>query len=214
MNTSVVYTSIFGQYDRLIDPIVSSNDIDYICFTDSPGLTSDIWQIRIFEPCFPGDMVRSARLHKICPHRFLSEYEYSLYIDGNMRLRQVPDVVALLNGGTLAMERHRKRKCLYAEAEVCKERGLDDPTVIDRQTNAYRKEGFPRNAGFYASYMIARRHNDGELRILSEKWWAHVCLYSRRDQISLPVCLSGTIEHIPADTRRRLVTIMGHHGKG
>ena len=213
MNASVVYTSIFGQYDRLIEPVVSSSDIDYICFTDNHDLTSDIWQIRVFEPCFSGDAVRSARLHKICPHRFLSEYECSLYIDGNMRLRQVPDVMAMLNGYPLAMERHRKRRCLYVEAEICKERGLDDPIRIDQQVAAYRKEGFHRNAGLYASYMIARRHNDPLLTTLSEKWWAHVCLYSRRDQISLPICLfEYAVGYIPANTRRRLVTIMRHRG--
>lgn len=211
MNTSVVYTSIFGRYDGLIEPIVHSDDIDYVCFTDNPDFVSDVWQIQVFEPYFSGDMVRSARLHKICPHRFLSQYEFSLYIDGNMRLRQIPDVVAMLNGKTLAMERHRKRKCLYAEAEVCKERGLDDLVIIDRQIDAYRREGFPENAGLRASYMIGRKHNARSLIPLSEKWWAHVCLYSRRDQISLPLVLGKyPIENIPANIRRRLVTIMGH----
>jgi len=211
VSTSVVYTAIFGQYDRLIEPIVHGNDIDYVCFTDNPSLASDTWRIQAFEPYLPGDTVRSARLHKICPHRFLGQYEYSLYIDGNMRLREVPNVVAMLNGKTLAMERHRKRKCLYAEAEVCKERQLDRRTVIDQQIDAYRRMGFPENAGLYASYMIGRRHNDRKLMILSEKWWEHVCLFSRRDQISLPVIFNGhPIESIPANTRRRLVTIMGH----
>jgi len=210
MNT-VVFTSIFGQYDSLIEPIEHSDSIDYVCFTDNPDLVSNVWQIKVVDPYFQDDMIRSARHHKICPHRYLEQYDFSLYVDGNMRIRLVPDVMKMLNGNTIAMEWHRKRRCLYVEAEVCKERHLDDSMKINRQVASYRAMGFPENAGLYASYMIVRKHNDERLKVLSESWWTHVCAYSRRDQISLPVVFNGhPVERILSDTRRRLVTIMGH----
>ncbi len=215
LNKLVIYTSIFGNYDRLIDPVVYSKDIDYVCFTNSSNFVSDIWQIKIVKPRFHWDMIRSARLLKICPHRFLSQYQYSLYIDGNMRLNRIPDIVTLLDGQKLAMEQHRKRKCLYVEAEVCKERKLDHKIIIDGQINFYRTIGFPENAGLYASYMIAREHNDGELMTLNEAWWRNVRIYSRRDQISLPVVFDGyPIKNISSRKRGKMTTIKRHfYGK-
>ena len=211
MDKSVIYTAIFGGYDKLIDPVVHSGEIDYVCFTNNTDVASDIWQIQVVDPPLLKDMIRSARLHKICPHRFLGQYEYSLYIDGNMRLNRVPDIAAMLNGKMMALERHRKRKCLYVEAEICKKRKLDNDRTIDLQTHTYKKQKFPENAGLYASYMIARKHNDKQLIDLSETWWNHVHVYSRRDQISLPFILNNyPVEVIQANTRSKIATIKKH----
>jgi len=109
------------------------------------------------------------------------------------------------------MEKHRKRNCLYAEAEFCKKRKLDDKKIIDRQINIYSKKGFPHNAGLYASYMIAREHNDSFLCRLNEMWWQHVQAFSRRDQISFPFIFNRyPISNIGAGTRSKITTIKNH----
>jgi len=207
-NNSVVYTSIFGGYDELRTPVVHSDSVDYICFTDNSKMSSDVWQIRVLDPYFPKDMPRSSRLPKICPHRFLEQYEYSLYIDGNMLLNVVPDIPALLKGKTLAMERHpKKRNCIYVEAKVCKKSHRGNPKAIDRQINIYKKMGFPKNAGLYAAWMMARKHNDKKLSALNEKWWKHLCSYSNRDQLSFPVVFRDyPVTSIPKIVRVKLVT--------
>lgn len=211
MRKSVIYTAIFGEYDGLIEPVAVGNDVDYVCFTDSAHFTSDIWQIREMEPYMPDDPVRSARLVKICPHRFLPEYEFSLWVDGNMRINRVPDIPRLLDGKNIAMEWHRKRNCLYDEANVCKMLMLDDADAINRQLDAFRAMGIPEGQGLYASYMIARAHNEMEIILRDEIWWAYVQAYSRRDQISLPVVFMGyPVGIIPAGTRSRLATIKRH----
>lgn len=46
MNSTVVYTCITGDYDRLNDPVVVGNGIDYVCFTDSKNVNSKIWKTR------------------------------------------------------------------------------------------------------------------------------------------------------------------------
>lgn len=207
-NNSVVYTCIFGGYDRLRDPVVHSNGIDYVCFTNDPKLSSGVWHVRVLDPYFPKDMSRSSRLPKICPHRFLGQYEHSLYVDGNMLLNVVPDIPALLNGKTIAMERHpKKRNCIYAEARACKKSHRGDPKAIDRQVNIYRKMGFPENAGLHTAWMIARRHNDERLSALNEMWWKHLCSYSNRDQLSFSVVFKGCpITDISKSMRARMVT--------
>ncbi len=85
-NKTVIYTAIFGGKDNLIEPKAVSKNCDYICFTDT-DFKSEIWRVRKVEPPVKDDPVRSARKYKILPHRFLSEYEYSVWVDGNLLIR-------------------------------------------------------------------------------------------------------------------------------
>ena len=80
-NKGVVYTSITGDYDDLLTPLHINENWDYICFTDK-DIKSDFWQIKQIGNSNL-DPVRKAKKYKILPHRYLSAYDYSLYIDAN-----------------------------------------------------------------------------------------------------------------------------------
>ena len=75
----VIYTVIIDGYDTLKEPEFLDENCDYVCFTNDKKLTSEIWQIRLIEETHL-DNTRLQRMYKILPHRFLSEYEYSIYI--------------------------------------------------------------------------------------------------------------------------------------
>ena len=80
-----VYTCITGGYDSLKDPLVVNKDVDYICFTDNARLNSNVWKIRsIPEELKMLSNVKKQRIVKICPHRYLPEYDVSVWIDGNI----------------------------------------------------------------------------------------------------------------------------------
>ena len=85
MNNKVIYTTIFEDYDNLIEPAVILNDWDYICFTES-NLKSKIWEVKKINRLY-NDPKKENAFYKLLPHRFLSEYEYSIYIDGNILIR-------------------------------------------------------------------------------------------------------------------------------
>ena len=85
MNKIVIYTAIFGGKDNLIEPEFVPEGCDFVCFTDG-DFQSDVWNVRKVEPTF-NDPVRNARMYKVLPHKYLSEYEVSLWIDGNLLLR-------------------------------------------------------------------------------------------------------------------------------
>lgn len=190
-NKTVIYTAIFGGYDKLFEPRVHTDDIDYVCFTDNFKLRSEIWQIELSKRFVYWDSVRSARLIKICPHRFLSEYDLSLWVDGNMIVQKAPDVEGLLNGNTIALIKHSLRDCLYEEGGVCQQIPKDNYDTIADQLKAYRKKRFPKKAGLYATGVIARKHKDKDLIPRSEEWWNQVSTYSLRDQLSFPVAFKG-----------------------
>ena len=79
----VIYTTIIGKYDTLEEPKFIPKDYDFICFTDQKiNKPNSIWEIRQVLPLYE-DNTRTARKYKILPHRFLPEYDISIWTDGN-----------------------------------------------------------------------------------------------------------------------------------
>jgi len=211
MSDSVVFTTIFGGYDTLKDPIVYDKDMSYICFTDDPGLVSDVWEIRVVEPEIPDDSSKSSRFIKINAHKFLDDFKYSLYVDGTMILKSKFLVPFILNGYKIAVETHPWRDCIYEEAKECIRLHKVEPKIVNEQIEIYRQYKFPKHAGLYANWMIAREHNDSVLAERCEEWWDHVLHYSTRDQISFPLVFKDyTIGTIPIGLRKSLVDSKPH----
>lgn len=82
----VVYTAIFGGYDRLA-PVSNYPGCDFVCFTDDATLSVDGWRI-IHVAASDTGLTTAAlnRIYKMLPHRFLADYNQSLYVDGNIRV--------------------------------------------------------------------------------------------------------------------------------
>ena len=79
----VIYTSIIGGYDSLEEPRYIPEGFDFICFTDQKiNKPNSVWEIRQVLPLYE-DNTRTARKYKILPHRFLPEYDLSIWVDGN-----------------------------------------------------------------------------------------------------------------------------------
>ena len=81
----VCYTCITGGYDSLKQPLMQSSGADFVCFTDHL-VPSSIWQLR----SVPAELsaltnVKKQRVIKACPHRWLQDYDVSVWIDGNIQ---------------------------------------------------------------------------------------------------------------------------------
>lgn len=184
----VVYTAVFGGYDRIV-PVAFRSDCDFICFTDEAGLAVPGWRIIHVEPEESGLTTAALnRIYKMLPHRFLAEYEQSLYVDGNIRLVADPSRLfdKYLATGVVAIPRHRERDCAYAEAEYCVRLGMCQRDEIERQLQAYRADGFPLRYGMTENSIILRNHRSGSLVELMEAWWQAYIEGGKRDQLSLP----------------------------
>ena len=59
MNKKVIYTSIFGNYDELYEPIFIPDGYDFVIFTDM-NLKSDKWKVKKALPLYE-DNVRNAK---------------------------------------------------------------------------------------------------------------------------------------------------------
>ncbi|UCF06968.1 MAG: DUF616 domain-containing protein [bacterium] len=190
----VIYTAIFGGYDGLL-PQLRLEGTDYVCFTDR-AMKSKTWQVRVIDPVYT-DPVRNARLVKVLPHRYLPEYDISIWIDGNIMV--VGDVRRLIdhrmnNTQMLAYDHDKtpvdRRNCIYDELQAILDLGAatesykDDPEVMKAQIERYRAEGYPPQNGLISTGVLIRRHNDETVRRVMESWWAEIEGGSKRDQLS------------------------------
>jgi len=207
MNKKVIYTAIFGDKDVLRDPEFLSDGFDFVCFTDNRKIKSGVWDVRYVQAPFH-DPVRCARYYKILAHRFLADYEYSIWIDGNMVIRKDPNglVKEYLKNCSLAVYNHFNQKrrifglfwvrdrrfarnCIYKEAmELIRrtEAGfyMDDVGKIRKQIERYKSENYPQENGLAVTMVLIRRHNDVSMKKLMEAWWEELKNNSRRDQLS------------------------------
>jgi len=182
----VVYTSIFGDYDSLHDPRVPSANVRFMCFTDNRSVRSKAWELVYVAP--EGNGTDLNRRLKINPHRYLPAHDYSLYVDGNVRV--LGDLGPLFEKYAqiteIAAPRHPARNCLYDEAAACIAGGKGDPARIREIVAGYDRVGFPRDAGLFEFHLLFRRTFSADVIRLMELWWSEYEKGGRRDQITFP----------------------------
>lgn len=188
---NVVYTAITGQYD-VLKPHPPVRGVRFVAFLDDCRRQEvEGWEVRPLLPC-SDDPVRCAKRYKVMAHDVLPGVDYSLWVDGSIRIRDGFDWDAAVGGylasHDLALFRHYCRGCIYVEAEVCSRRGLDDGETIARQVRRYEAEGYPRDHGLVEAGVILRRHTL-VARGVNVAWWREICSGSRRDQLSFDYVL-------------------------
>lgn len=192
----VVYTVITAGKDKLNEInkhirwkylIYKHIKWDYMCFTDDLSKNVFPWKKREIS-IFPLGARRSSRLPKILAHEFLKDYEYSIYIDGHIKLKADPDkLLKYLGENDIAFFKHPWRSCIYDEANAVIDQNRDQPQIVGNQMNMYLKEGYPKNNGLICGHVIVRRHND-KIAELNKLWCDIYSNYSQRDQLSFNYC--------------------------
>lgn len=210
----VIYTCITGGYDVLNEPIKKYGNFDYICFTDNPNMTSTVWDIRpIPEELSNLDKARQQRSVKICPHKYLKEYDLSIWVDGNTALNF--DFASYINTfmddkNCVFVKKHPVRNCAYQERLVCERMKKDDPNVMKAQMERYKKEGFPIKYGLPETNFVVRFHNDERCITLMDAWINEILNGSKRDQLSFSYCVWKTKMPVKYFSTNRLLVPKGH----
>jgi TOD1/MUCI70, glycosyltransferase-like domain len=150
--------------------------------------------------CFRGEgifarPVMEAKRYKILPHLFLPDAEVTIWVDGNISLRASAETVVdeLLGDADLAVFRHPYRRTVWQEFATLK----DDPRFaipylqkqLSTQCKAYLDAGLPAHTPLYECSILIRRNNERVNRMM-EAWWAQICRWQWRDQVSLPFVLA------------------------
>lgn len=187
-NRKVVYTAIFGNYDHLKTPEYVNPNWDYVCFTDNRNVKSDVFTVKHVDQRF-GNVTKNARMVKLLSHLFLINYDYSLWVDGSVKLRgkNIDELITNnLASDYISLHNHVKRDCVYEEADACMLAKKDGNDILAIQIAEYRNEGLPESVGVFETAQLARRHQAPEVALLNALWWRQLDAYSIRDQVALP----------------------------
>lgn len=189
-----VYTCVVGGYDEVTDPVVINENIDYFIFSDHP-IQSEVWKQRnIPENVLELDNnTLINRYLKFHPKELFSEYDFVMYIDGNVQV--ISDITPLLkytnNRLGVAFHAHSYRNSIYDEVDVLtKVYKRGNPEKLAKQIDGYRKEGFPDKYGLPEATIIITDLSNNSATIFFNFWWKEFLNSgSFRDQISLPYVL-------------------------
>lgn len=168
----VQYTVNIGEYDPPRKDLLSLDDYDL----------------------FRND-ARNSRAAKILSHKFI-DADVSIYWDASRA-----NVTGLSSEGLVskylgdydiaAMKCSTGKDCVYQEIEGAKMRVKHDSEkrILDQQAEHYRKIGVPEHLGNLAGFQpLIRKHNK-KMQAFNNDWWAEICRWSYRDQVSFPVML-------------------------
>lgn len=205
MKRYAVYTVNFGGYDLLQSCPEKSEEIDYICYTDNKNLSSKNWQIRYVDTDSEKDNIN--RKYKFFPNLYLPEYEYSIYVDGNIAINK--DLIKLFikysNLSNIAVLEHKYRSCLYEEAYACIAAGKGVKEKIQETICKYKSRGYPDQNGLYEMGVIFRKTMSPEVIALMTTWWQEFSIGAGRDQISFPyACWENNVVPVIIDESPRI----------
>ncbi len=165
-----VYTAIAGKYP------IARNDV----------------------PCFAGDglfnnPVLEAKRYKVLPHLFFPDAAITVWVDGNVWLTHESFAREALGNYDIAMFSHPYRATVWQEFGALKEQKRFQIPFLQKQLaeqeQSYRDAGLPDDAPLFECNFMVRR-NIEPVNAAMESWWAQICRWQWRDQVSLPYVLS------------------------
>ena len=185
-----VYMAMFGSYDRIMDPLIQPDNIDYYMLSDKELPESSKWKALDPHTFIPQELLRDPilcnRWCKMHPHLIFPDYDTSIYLDSNLLVvSDLTPFVTFLDSFPVAMFQHWKRDCVYQEVQTCIEGMRDTRSNLLRHEKRLRTQGIPEHWGLLEAPVIARRHRDEECIALMDAWWENYLSGSRRDQLSL-----------------------------
>lgn len=198
MNRLVIYTCITGGYDSLPEPAARAAGAAYVCYTDTPDLLrrpGSAWEIRTMEPHSTTSALNS-RWYKLHPEELFPDYEYSLWIDGNVSIADAglyERLEAMMAASVKAAGlRHPSRDDIYDEAYRILYGRRETLCKVLKTVKFLKREGMPRHFGLYENNVILRRNADDSVAAFDALWWDTLCRFSGRDQLSQTYCLWKT----------------------
>lgn len=219
MSKVLVYSCVTGNYDNLELGLLASRvkaeeSVQYVLFTDhlAPGAApepyrnsnSDVtWELRPLMWQHPFCARRSARWHKVNSHLISDVADYTVWLDGTQRIREVALVEALTKAidpsFELASFRHPERTCAYQELHECIRLKKDNPSLMRNQLEQYRKSQYPPYHGLVETSCVMRKSTPS-VTAFNQLWWLQLQKHSYRDQLSFNYaawCLDLPYAHIP-----------------
>jgi len=188
----IVYTSITNNKDGL--KVNQKYDgAKFVAFMDTIPDNIGQWEVKKAYDKFK-DPNRNAKIHKVLSHLYLPKFhDVSIWMDGNlMFVGSVQEFVDihLPKDKDIMFFKHGGRSCIYDEAQACTVAKRDNIQDIKSQITYYRSLSYPAHK-YLCNCSIIIRRNTKAVEDFNNRWWAEVCRFSKRDQISCPISLDS-----------------------
>lgn len=194
-----IYTAIFGDYDKIPEPYFLPDNCDFYIFTDQDISINSVWKKKEcpneIETMTNAEKNRYIKMH---PHKIFTEYDYSIYVDGNIHIiTDLTEYVNKLNDIGLGIHLHNTRQCIYKELETCVKTGRFSDMEAKRFRKILNEKEMPEEFGLLQCSVIVREHKKDICIHLMNEWWNMYKKYGKRDQLYLPFVLF--MNNIPID---------------
>lgn len=188
-----IYTAVYGNYDSCFEPRVKPDNCDYYIFTDDVIENNDSsWKKRkvFFQKFESLSNAQKNRFVKMHPHLLFPEYDYSVYIDGNIEVvTDFTEFIHNFNEYGIKFHLHFNRHCAYDEIDECIRQNKCSVEELEKYREKLLEEGFPRNFGLLEAPVICRKHHVDICKTIMEKWWDEYLNDISRDQLALAYVL-------------------------
>lgn len=171
---NLVYTAIYGGYDKLWQPRQLNKNWEYRCYTDKP-LDGKAW--KIIGKKFPDISDAKASKYIKIMHP-VGNFDSILWVDGSIEIiGDLNEFINKLPEGDLVIPKHPFNNTLKQELDACIRMNKDDHEVMKQQVESYGD--FPPYVHTQNTIILKR----GDLKA-SSIWWKEVKNRSKRDQLS------------------------------
>ena len=176
MGKLIVYTCVTNGYDAVRRPSSIPGWADWKAFSDAD--------------------FKDNRRPKLLPHEVFPEYDYSLWIDGNIDIVSEEfwaEIARLISEGVLyAGIPHPQRDDVYEESVRILKNDRAGAKALRHTVRHLIANNLPRHFGLNENSLVLRRHNDPRVVAFDKLWWEKFCSLCRRDQMTWPLCVLQT----------------------
>lgn len=190
---AAIYTCITAGYDKFEEQKIAVPNCDYFIISDRAVRCSRNTENIHIDEVVP-DNIKDPKLQnrycKMHGHTIFKDYEYSIYLDGNVEILQdISKYLGLTNESGVAFYKHEVRDCIYDEGIAVMFLNKTDPKQIKKQLKEYAENGMPARYGLLYGGVIFRNHKRNLGNQIMENWWKEYVKWPTRDQISLMYAL-------------------------
>lgn len=189
-----VYTVVFGNYDKVREPVFIPDNCDFYIITDQEVQVDSIWKkidISKFEKEIDKYTNKEKNLFfRTHPDLLFKNYDYSVYLDGNiMPITDLTELINYLSECGIGIFRHPDRQCIYDECSACMFYGKISGAQGERHIEYLEHNHMPHNYGLLETCVIARKHHLDICKKVMNDWWNEFMHTPRRDQLTFTYVL-------------------------
>lgn len=179
-------TSIYGDYDQLVDPPEQVGDVEYVAVVDRVHDGVERWRqvVEVRDHIHPR---LAAKVAKCRPDHY-TDADVTVWVDGSVRVKTAGFArwaASYVHDDEIAQFPHPDRHDVAAEANLSLQMPKYHGLPLRDQVAWYRAMGLPRPSGLWATGVIVRGQFDGFAEF-GDGWLAEQMRWSWQDQISEP----------------------------